>query len=124
MATPVPLYIKSGLPFERTIVVTLPSPRDWWTISTEFEVLSQIRESKSYTSPLRLDLKPYLTMDFDGANTVTVTLEMTGSDTRKLNASGNYDMILSDVNTLDNRAYEILSGQVYQEAIVTGASAI
>ena len=54
MAKQVPFHITSGIPFGKTIVVTLPNGRDWWTSANDFEVLSQIREAEDYLRQLFL----------------------------------------------------------------------
>lgn len=119
MAKQVPFHIKSGLPFARTIVVTLPNGRAWWTTSNSFEVLSQIRESPDEASPLLLDLKQFLTTTFTAPNTVTIELVMDGEDTRKLKSSGYYDVVISDPLEIDARAYVLINGPVHRETVVT-----
>lgn len=119
MAKQVPLHITSGLPFARTITVTLPNGRTWWTSGTQFEVLSQIRESPDENSPLLIDLKQYLTTTFTSPNTVTIVMTMSGSATRKLKSSGYYDMIISDTLETDGRAFILISGPVHRETVVT-----
>lgn len=119
MAKQVPFHITSGLPFARTIVVTLPNGRSWWTTAGSFEVLSQIRESPDEISPLLLDLKQFLTTTFTSPNTVTINLVMDGEDTRKLKASGYYDMIISDPLEIDARAFVLISGPVHRTTVVT-----
>lgn len=119
MAQQVPFHITSGLPFTRTIAVTLPTGRTWWTSGTSFEVLSQIREANDFQSKLLLDLKQFLTVTFTAPNSVSIALVMDGEDTRKLNASGYYDLIMSDPFSTDARAIVIISGPVYRTAVVT-----
>lgn len=119
MAKQVPLHITSGLPFAKTVVATLPTGRSWWTSGTQFEVLCQIREAPDYTSTLLLDLKQYLTVIFDDVDEVTILLEMTGADTRKLTKSGHYDMLISDTLAVDERAIRVISGQVFRDVVVT-----
>lgn len=119
MAKQVPFHIKSGLPFEKTIIVTLPTVRDWWTNINDFEVLSQIRESVDFTSPLLLDIRQYMTVTFDGADEIQIDLAIPGSDTRLLTRDGYYDVLMSDVLAVDDRAFPILSGPVFRSSVVT-----
>jgi hypothetical protein len=119
MAKEVPFHITSGIPFARTIVVTLPNARTWWTTSNSFEVLSQIRESPDEASTLLLDLKQFITTTFTAPNTVTIQLVMDGEDTRKLKKSGYYDIIISDPLEIDARAFLLIGGPVYRETVVT-----
>lgn len=119
MAQQVPFHVTSGLPFARTITVSLPAGRTWWTTGTSFEVLSQIREAKDFDSPLLLDLKQFITTTFTAPNTVTISIVMNGADTRKLKKSGYYDIIMSDLFLVDARAIAIISGSVFRDAVVT-----
>jgi hypothetical protein len=119
MAKLVPLHITSGLPYSRTITVTLPNGRTWWTIGTQFEVLSQIRESSDEASPLLLDLKQFLVVTFTAPNTVGIVLTMSGTKTRLLKKSGYYDMVISDTLNTDSRAFVLVSGPVYRDSVVT-----
>ena len=119
MAKQVPLHITAGLPFAKTVVATLPTGRSWWTESTDFEVLSQIREAADYTSPLLLDLKQFLTVTFDDVDEITIELEMTGAETRRLTKAGHYDMLISDTLAVDGRAIRVVSGPVHRDVVVT-----
>ena len=120
-AKQVPFHIKSGLPFAKTIIATLPSGRAWWTSNSQFEVLCQIRESDDYSSPLILDLENFITKSL-ATNTVTINLVMTGADTRKVTKSGYYDLVLSDTLQVDTNAFVVIHGQVYRTATVSGAA--
>jgi hypothetical protein len=117
----VPLKIKIGLPYKRTITVNLPTTRDWWLTREEFEVLSQIREKKTTSSALIFDLTRFITATLVSPNTVVVTLEMTGEDTRKITAAGYYDIVMSDVGTKDENAFAISKGSVVLSSLITGA---
>lgn len=119
-AKQVPFHIKSGLPFAKTIVATLPSGRSWWTVDNQFEVLGQIREADEFDSPLILDLQNYMTKNLV-TNTVTINLVMTGADTRKVTKSGFYDIVLSDTLQVDTNAFVVIHGQVYRTSTVSGA---
>jgi hypothetical protein len=94
----VPFYITSGLPFGKTIVVDLPNGRDWWTLITQFEVLSQAREGTDVSSSLIVDLAQYMTIGLVG-DVVTIDLVMSGAETRLVTKSGNYDIILSHTSS-------------------------
>lgn len=124
MAKKVPFHITSGLPFSKIVVAALPSGRDWWLDEADFEVLSQIREGDDYTSPLLLDLKQFITVTFDGVDDVTIEIDMTAADTRRLTKSGYYDILISDVLATDDRAIRVLSGQVFRDAVVTSDTEI
>ena len=102
--------------------MTLPTGRDWWTAQGEFEVLSQIREAPDYSSSLILDIAQFMTVTFDpgvDADLVTIDLDMTGADTRLVTGSGYYDVVMSDIYAIDDRAFPILQGAVYRTALVT-----
>lgn len=121
MAKQVPFYIQSGLPYARTIEVTLPNGRAWWTDVADFEVLAQIRESPAFTAPLLVDLKQFLTVGLVG-DLVTIELAMSGADTRLLLQNGYYDIIMSDAFTTDARAFVVVAGPVYQSFVVSSAT--
>lgn len=124
MSKQVPLNITSGLPFSKTIEVTLPNGRTWWINQTEFEVLSQIREGEDDTSPLLLDIAQYMTVSWLAPNTATIELEMSGAQTRLLTKSGYYDVIMSDPLPTDVRAIKIIGGPVVREALVTSDTGV
>lgn len=119
MSKQVPFHITSGLPFSKTIEVTLPNGRTWWIDNTEFEVLSQIREGEDDSTPLLLDISQYMTVTWNAPNTATIELEMSGANTRQLKKSGYYDVIMSDPLPSDERAIKVLGGPVVREALVT-----
>jgi len=123
MPQQVPFHITAGLPFGKAIEVTLPtvaSGRDWWTAANQFEVLSQIRIADDPTSPLLLDLTQFIDFSFTNfPDTFTITLSLTGADTRLLTQSGYYDIVVSDILTTDARAYKILEGVVYYDSVLT-----
>lgn len=121
MAIQVPFYITSGLPYAKEITVTLPTGRPWWLNTSQFEVKAQIREGVDFNAPLLLDLTPYISYVFSGANNVIVTLDMDGSDTRLLLNSGYYDFLMSDPATTDARVIKFLDGPVYRDSVITAA---
>lgn len=118
MSQQVPFHITSGLPFGKTIEVTLPSSRDWWLQANDFEVLSQIREADDPESPLILDLAQFMAVNLN-VHVVTIDLTLSGADTRKITRSGHYDIVMSDVLSTDARATKILEGVVYRDAVLT-----
>jgi hypothetical protein len=124
MAKHVPMHIKSGIPYGRTITVTLPAGRDWWLDDIDFEVLSQIREASDSSSPLILDLVQFMTVSFDGINEVSIDLKLNGEDTRKVKSGGYYDIVISDVFAIDERAFTIVEGPVYRTSLVTSDSEV
>lgn len=122
MSKHVPFLIKSGIPFSKTIVATLPTGRSWWNDAVDFEVLAQIREGDTYESPLILDIAQFITTTFNpliDADEVTLELFMTGADTRLVTTSGFYDIILSDVLAVDDRAIQVVNGPVQRTAVVS-----
>lgn len=121
MAIQVPFYITSGIPYAKEITVTLPTGRAWWTLITDFEVKAQIREGVDSAAPLLLDLTPFISDTFAGANNVIITLDMNGSETRQLLKSGYYDILLSDNGTTDGRVIRVLDGPVYRDSVITAA---
>lgn len=118
MTKSVTFPITSGLPFAKIFIVTLPAGRSWWTTTADFEVRAQVREKPEVTSTLVLDFLPYLEYTIDG-DVITISLSMTGEDTNKLSRSGYYDIILSDVGTVDSLAFKILQGPVKRNLLVT-----
>jgi hypothetical protein len=123
MAQQVPFHIKSGIPFGRTIVVTLPDPRDFWPDGTSFEVLAQIRVGQDTASRLLLDMADFLMVVYTAPTTVTIDLDIPGSGTRLLTQSGYYDIVMSDIANLDANAVVLVSGPVYRTATVTADAA-
>lgn len=119
MAKQVPFHITSGLPFGKSIVVTLPTGRGWWTARPQFEVLCQVREAPDEASPLLLDLAQFMDVAFTAPDTVTIDLNMSGSETRFLRQSGYYDIIISDPLPTDVRAIRVLDGPVYRTTVTT-----
>lgn len=115
----VPFYIKSGLPYGKTIIVTLPEDRDWWLNLTEFEVLSQIRVAEDTDSDLLMDLRQYMELKWEAPSTLTIDMRLPGSATRLLKEPGYYDVILSDPFSADDYAVTIIEGPVYRRSVVT-----
>jgi len=122
MAQLVPFHITAGLPFERTITVTLPNGRTWWTLESQFEVLGQIRSGPNVSANLLLDLHNSLTATFDGVDEVVVELVLPGSETRKITQAGHYDIIISDTFTDDERAFVLTQGPVHWQPLVTAST--
>jgi hypothetical protein len=115
----VPFPITAGLPFSKTFIVTLPTGRNWWTNIEDFEAKAQVREKPDVSSSLVLDFAPYMTLSFDNEDVITITIEMTGQDTRNLTRSGFYDVILSDFDVVDERAHKLSQGPVRFTPLVT-----
>jgi hypothetical protein len=122
MSSNVNFHIKAGLPFKKTIVVNLPTGRDWWLASEDFEVRFQIREGKSESSALIIDMLQFCTIEFEAPDKITVFLVMTGADTRLITKSGYYDIIVSDVLTVDARAYSLVKGAVTMSNLISAAT--
>ena len=118
MIKTVPFTITAGLPFSKIFIVTLPTGRGWWTNIEDFEVRAQVREKPEVTSALVIDFLPYLQYTISG-NVVTISLSMNGEDTLKLYRSGYYDIVMSDVGTVDSLAFKILQGPVKRSLLVT-----
>lgn len=124
-AKQVPFHITSGIPFAKTVLVTLPNGRTWWTDESNFEVLCQVRESDSVDSDLILDLAQFLTVTFvpgTDPDLVTIDLTMSGTETRFITKSGHYDMVMSDAFAVDDRAIVIINGPVQRYSLVSAAS--
>lgn len=117
----VPFHIKSGLPFAKTVTVTLPNGRAWWTSDSQFEVLCQIREAADVDSPLVLDLAQFLTVSLAG-DVVTIELVMNGADTRLVTKDGDYDMLISDDFAVDARGYSLIEGPVHRTTTITAGT--
>ena len=121
MTKTIPFPITAGLPFTKTFIITLPTGRNWWTSREDFEIRSQIREKPDVSSTLILDFTDYMSITFDGDDEIVAVLQMNGEDTRSFTRSGFYDFILSDVGTVDGRAYKIAQGSVRISQLVTSA---
>lgn len=124
MATRATFNITQGLPFSKVINITLPTGRTWWTNVNNLEIRMQIRETPKKTSPLILNMSPYMTYSFIDADLLRVILTMTGNDTRNLTKSGYYDIIASDTGVTDARAYVILKGSVKQRVLITAEGGV
>ena len=120
MTKSVTFSITAGLPFSKTFIIARPAGRSWWLQQQNFEVRAQIREKPDASSTLILDLLDYITVTYAN-NVITVYLQMSGEDTRKLMRSGFYDLIVSDVGTIDQRAYKIVEGPARISQLVTSA---
>ena len=121
MVKNVPFSITAGLPFTKTFVITLPTSRVWWLNREDFEVKAQVREKPDVSSNLVLDFYNYMDVSFDDEDVVTVSISMTGEDTRNLKRSGYYDLIISETGVVDPRAYKISQGTVRYSPLVTSA---
>lgn len=124
MSKQVPFHITSGLPFSKTIEVVLPNGRVWWTDDTQFEVLSQVREGQDDSSPLIIDLAPYIAVVWAAPDTATLTLTLSGAETRLVTKSGYYDIVLSDPLPTDDRAIKIIGGPVVRNSLVTADTGV
>ena len=123
MAKQVAFTITSGLPFSKVINITLPSDRTWWLNNTQVEILMQIREKPNRDSTLILDMSSYLTFSFITDDLVRCFIEMTGEETRDFEKSGYYDFIVSDIGTVDARAYRLFAGSVRRKGLITAKEA-
>ena len=124
MSKQVPFHITSGLPFSKTIDVTLPNGRAWWTNETQFEVLSQVREGPDENSTLIIDLAQFMTVTWSAPDDASILLEMSGAETRQVTKSGYYDIVLSDLLPTDDRAIKILGGPVIRDTLVTADTGV
>lgn len=120
---PVDLFIKSGLPFTKSYLVTLPSSRSWWTSTSGFEFIGQIRKKKTRDSDLLLDITQYISVTQIDVDTFLFEFKMTGQNTRLVTEDGFYDIIVSDIGIADNRAYEIGFGKVKRSTIISAGVA-
>lgn len=119
MSKSVNFQVTAGLPFAKTIVTTLPSGRDWWTMSNQFEIRFEVRKEAKESSTMILNMSPYLTVVFDAPDTVTIFWAMTGKETRLLTQSGAYDIVMSDAGQDDARANVLLKGTIKRLELVT-----
>lgn len=120
---PVDLFIKSGLPYSKSYLVTLPSSRSWWTNTSDFEFIAQIRKKKTRSSDLLLDITQFISVTRIDANHFLFELKMTGQNTRLVTEDGFYDIIISDPGIADSRAYEIGFGKVKHSTIISAGVA-
>ena len=66
------------------------------------------------------NLSPALSIvAFDGTDEVTIQIEMNGEDTRKLEKSGHYDLVMSNPGTIDERAVRLFKGPVNVVRLIT-----
>lgn len=110
------LTMVQGVPFSRQIHV-VGGTAVWPTLAS-VEARAQVRRGEEVSSPLVVDLTPFLTVRIDSLDLV-VDMSLTGAQTRAIPRSGFYDLILSDVGTVDARALKILSGKLHLETTVT-----
>lgn len=116
--TPVDLEVTAGLPYVRKIRVA--GATTFWVSDDDYEIRSQVREAKAPTARLVYDLGQHLTGQIEGSDLV-IELRMTGAQTRDL-PKGYYDIVVSDIGTVDARALRVLSGKVRVSSLITAAS--
>ncbi len=117
--TVIPLNIESGIPSNMEFITTLPADRSWWLAREDFEILMQMRDAPNGKGNLILDLTKYLTVEMTGPHTLLTTFKMAGQHTRLICRSGYYDVVMSDVGGLDDRAVVLLRGPVRHKSTVT-----
>lgn len=114
----VDLRIQPGVPYARTWRVV--DGQNLWATLGAFEVRSEVRAAQAGGGSVLYDLGAHMTKALDG-NDITVSLSLTGAQTRAL-AGGYYDIILSDTGTTDANALRIPGGRVRLGDTVTAAS--
>lgn len=102
------LVIEPGLPFSKVFSVTFPSARNWMLALGDFEVTMDVREGHKRTSQLIVSLMPYLTTTMPTANTVVMTLSMTGEQTASIPRGGYYRLNISTPGPQDPRSYDLV----------------
>jgi hypothetical protein len=112
------LTVQAGEPFAQQIRIR--DGQNVWASLGDFEVRAQVRQYRSTTSDLVVDLTPFLTVSLD-ANDILITLSLTGAETRAIRG-GQYDVIVSDIGTTDARAVVLIYGTVEVSPVVTSAS--
>jgi len=112
--------IKSGLPFAKSLLVTLPTGRSWWTSVSDFELSFQVREDPDKASNLITDLKTTLTPTFMDADNLRVNVGMTGADTRSITESGWFDIIISDSGITNARGFPLIDkGYIRRTSVIS-----
>lgn len=115
--TPVDLEMTAGLPYNRRFRVV--GGAAIWDAEEKFEVRSHIRQRKTQDSQLLKDLSPYFSSSVVEGD-ILIDLSLTGEQTRGF-VKGYYDIVISDVGTVDARALTISSGKVKVGTTVTAA---
>lgn len=114
-----PLKITSGLPTKLDLLVTLPTGRAYWLDQSQFEIKMQIRDAPRLDGNLILDCTQYLTVAMVDVDHISVSLDLTSTDSAALCSGGYYDIIISDKSSAINRANVLLQGPVRQNFVVT-----
>lgn len=100
--------ITAGLPYSRTIKIK--EGTNTWPTLDDFEVKSELRKGKTDTTPLILNLAPFISKDIDETTgDIVLTFSATGAQTRTFQ-KGNFDIIVSDVGVEDARAVPAVTG--------------
>jgi hypothetical protein len=116
------LKVVQGVPLSRSY--RFVGAAATWPGAAGCEVKAQVKARPG--SPVLLDLTPFLSAPAvvasgEGAGVdIAVVLSMTGADTRTVTLGGMYDLILSDLGTVDARAVKV-SGSVSVEHTITDA---
>lgn len=119
MSTPTAFNLKAGVPYSRRLRIT--DGTLVWASLDDFEVRWQVRTGTSDKYPLVFDVTPFLTVSLDDSD-IVIDLAMTGADTRAAK-SGYYDVLVSDVGTVDARALPpIAYGRFDVEPVITSAA--
>lgn len=102
------LTMTSGRPLSQVIRVV--DAKNIWPTVEELEVRAQLRTGKSTSDALIANLHDYMTWVFD-VDDLVISWTMTGEETRDLYAltwgyfkTGYFNVIVSDIGTVDGRA--------------------
>ena len=114
------LKITRGLPYAYRWRVK--DGKNIWPTINDFEVRSQLRETKQNTSPLIMNLHDYMTTTYGvdaQSNDIIIDFRMTGAETRLIEETGYFDIVLSDTGVSDERAIKIGPEQIKLSDLVT-----
>lgn len=122
------LTMTAGKPFSQKIRVT--DGKDVWPNLGDFEVRAQLRAGRTTSDSLIANLHESMSSSFD-ANDIVIDWSLTGEDTRSMfglstwpakRKRGFFNIILSDVGTVDGRALVVPTISLTMEDTTTTAS--
>lgn len=113
------LTVVGGVPWDMS--VTIVDAKLTWPTLAELEVRCEVRDGENADDyALIADLRPFLDYVFSG-NDLVIAFHASGSSTRAWR-TGFYDLFVSDVGTIDERAIRPLWGSFVVTPAVTAAS--
>lgn len=119
MSTSIRWRVKPGLPFGKSLIVALPTGRDWWTDLSDFQTPFQVREEASKESNLIADFGSTLAVTFMNADTVRIIVDMDGAHSRLLTESGFFDIIMSSTGLTNEIGFAVIEGFMQKMPIVS-----